>query len=399
MTQASTQEEYNQLLLGSSRRGKKLFAKYKRTAGGGGDGPTTLDCTRCVKAAGNDRDDRYTTTAMPAFSRSGTRIFNTCADDTTKGFSDNKRISVMGSLLYVKLDATYYMDDKIVDVGEAAEILYIRTLCLAKNLLTDGLLSLAQIRFIGLDRVEERIDALVNSGLWTPVENGWLITAWLKHNQSAEQIRSISEIRRESGRKGGKNSPLKQSAQATPNQNVEAVHKQVAQHRGSTETEAVQSTPPPCPPNGPWAEKMKAKWRDIESTTFPSATYLHNLFEEFGPELPLEMLKSIKLSGKHPHSLKSYLPKACKGEKKRRAQSEPQPVKFLNGSGSFTITDSNTHEPVTDPRRRLWTIRRYSIDPTSDPDQGHWFTLPDHVVQSGVLDDATKETIEAKKPA
>jgi hypothetical protein len=73
-------------------------------------------------------------------------------------------------------------------------------------------------------------------------------------------------------------------------------------------------------------------------------------------------------------------------------------VKFLNGSGSFTITDSNTHEPVTDPRRRLWTIRRYSIDPTSDPDQGHWFTLPDHVVQSGVLDDATKETIEAKKP-
>ena len=67
--------------------------------------------------------------------------------------------------LYVKLVTTYYQDEKVISVGEAAELLYVRALCKAKELPTDGFLSTEQLVFLGLPNVRRRAVRLVNAGL------------------------------------------------------------------------------------------------------------------------------------------------------------------------------------------------------------------------------------------
>jgi len=53
--------------------------------------------------------------------------------------------------LYVKLDTDYYRDEKLIDAGEAAEVLFVRCLALAKDQLLDGYLSRKVVlAFIGL---------------------------------------------------------------------------------------------------------------------------------------------------------------------------------------------------------------------------------------------------------
>ena len=104
--------------------------------------------------------------------------------------------------LYVKLDTDYYQDEKMLDAGEAAEVLYLRCLCVAKEQMRDGYLNRKTIiAFIGLSDVEDRAQALVAVGLWKETEDGWLIAAWLKHNPSAADIAARREQKASAGRK------------------------------------------------------------------------------------------------------------------------------------------------------------------------------------------------------
>lgn len=107
------------------------------------------------------------------------------------------------SHLYVPLRCTYYLDPKICAAGEAAEVLYVRGLGLAKSLMTDGFLADSQLPFLGLSDMDNRVKALADTGLWDRVDGGWQIRSWLLHNKSADDIEREIELKREAGRAGG----------------------------------------------------------------------------------------------------------------------------------------------------------------------------------------------------
>ena len=144
--------------------------------------------------------------------------------------------------LYVKLDVTYFADDRIVELSPEAQLLYIRALCLCQTLETDGVFTAAQLRSTGAKLGSERdplrylreltathcgnteaapdpharrtraarAEVLRRARQATcsaPVEQlndrNYRITAWLKHNKPAAEIKRIRGERSAAGRKGG----------------------------------------------------------------------------------------------------------------------------------------------------------------------------------------------------
>jgi hypothetical protein len=100
--------------------------------------------------------------------------------------------------LYVPLDTDYYHDPRIIDAGPMAELLYVRSLCLAKRAEKDGFIAASQLRVIGsgLSRPRDLAARLCAVGAWEAQENGWVITAWLKRNKSAAQLAHQKEAQR-----------------------------------------------------------------------------------------------------------------------------------------------------------------------------------------------------------
>lgn len=101
--------------------------------------------------------------------------------------------------LHVQLDVDYYDDPKIIDAGEKAELLYVRSLAFCKkNWRANGYMSDGQVaRAVapGLPGLQARIKSLVATGLWERVDDdlfghgkGYVVSAWLKRNPSADEI-------------------------------------------------------------------------------------------------------------------------------------------------------------------------------------------------------------------
>lgn len=92
--------------------------------------------------------------------------------------------------LYVKLDAEYASDDKLIEAGPLAELLYIRSLAFAKRSMKDGRIKRAQLGTVGVNipQVARHAQALVDVGAWTVTAEGWQITNWLKRNKPAATI-------------------------------------------------------------------------------------------------------------------------------------------------------------------------------------------------------------------
>ena len=97
--------------------------------------------------------------------------------------------------LYVPLDVNYMRDPRIRRAGEAAEVLYVRSLAYAKGGDTDGMVYDYDLDVIavGLRAVPARVAALVREGAWDVREGGWFISAWLKWNEPVAKIRSRKE--------------------------------------------------------------------------------------------------------------------------------------------------------------------------------------------------------------
>lgn len=100
--------------------------------------------------------------------------------------------------LYVKLDAEYASDDKLIEAGPMAELLYIRGLCFAKRTLLDGKITRSQLTAVGINipNVTKHAQSLVDVGAWTVTSQGWQITTWLKRNKSASTIAAEAEAKR-----------------------------------------------------------------------------------------------------------------------------------------------------------------------------------------------------------
>ena len=112
--------------------------------------------------------------------------------------STNRRVQ----RLHVQLDVDYYDDPKIIDAGEKAELLYVRSLAFCKkNWRANGYMTDGQVlRAVapGLTGIPARIKTLVAVGLWQRVDDdlfghgkGYVVSAWLKRNPSAAEIESI----------------------------------------------------------------------------------------------------------------------------------------------------------------------------------------------------------------
>ena len=92
---------------------------------------------------------------------------------------------------YAPLSATYSDDDAILEVGERAELLFVRALAFCSASQSDGFITDRQLSAkvgAGLPGVPARARALVDAGLWERVEGGYVVRSWLKWNKSAEQI-------------------------------------------------------------------------------------------------------------------------------------------------------------------------------------------------------------------
>jgi hypothetical protein len=110
--------------------------------------------------------------------------------------------------VYVKLDAEYAADPKVLRAGALAELLYIRSLALAKRRLENGHIDTVQLPGLCLGipgKPATHAQALVDAGLWDTNGDGWNITAWLKHNKSREAVEEHTKRKADAGAKGAHN--------------------------------------------------------------------------------------------------------------------------------------------------------------------------------------------------
>lgn len=111
----------------------------------------------------------------------------------------------MAGYVYVKLDVDYQSDPKIMHAGYLAELVYVRSLALAKRTLLDGHIAQSHLTLLALGipgKPERHAAALVDAGLWQTTEGGWLITSWAKHNKSRQDIDAHRARKAENGARG-----------------------------------------------------------------------------------------------------------------------------------------------------------------------------------------------------
>lgn len=106
--------------------------------------------------------------------------------------------------LFVPLDVEYDSDDKIIEAGPLAELLYIRSLAFCKRTMKNGVVMKSQLVVIsrGLDGATTLARRLVKVGLWMDEGDKWTIPAWGKRNKLAEDIVADKEAKKLASIKG-----------------------------------------------------------------------------------------------------------------------------------------------------------------------------------------------------
>lgn len=127
---------------------------------------------------------------------------------------------------WIKLSNSINENEKIVEVSNAAQLMFIYGLCYASRNLTDGVVprSIAHRKLVDLpsDKAKELAEELVGVGLWIEVDNGYNTPSYLEHQTSKEKILELRKKRSDAGRKGGLKAKRKQKVskrQANANQN------------------------------------------------------------------------------------------------------------------------------------------------------------------------------------
>jgi len=105
--------------------------------------------------------------------------------------------------VYVPLDANYLRDPRIRRAGPDAELLYLRGLAYAKAGETDGMVYEFDLEMvaIGLNKVPNRVAALIREKAWEEREEGWFITGWFNWNDPVDKLREQKRKRAEGAAK------------------------------------------------------------------------------------------------------------------------------------------------------------------------------------------------------
>lgn len=88
--------------------------------------------------------------------------------------------------LYVPLDVNAQDDPKIIAAGDMGELVFYRSLQLAKRLQSDGFIARGQLKRLGCS--PKLAVTLVSVGLWDDAANGFMIPSFLKRNPSRETV-------------------------------------------------------------------------------------------------------------------------------------------------------------------------------------------------------------------
>ena len=108
------------------------------------------------------------------------------------------------SRIYVPLDSNFFDDDKVLAAGEQATYLFLAMMARAKQLDTDGVLTVQQVERLQVKGWRRRIERLVDVGLVEEAPGCYGIAGWLKWNESREaRAARLAAERRRKAEKGG----------------------------------------------------------------------------------------------------------------------------------------------------------------------------------------------------
>lgn len=103
------------------------------------------------------------------------------------------------SRVWVKLDATYVEDEKIMAAGALAELVFIRSIAYCRRRVTDGFISAAAVRGLvfGVPELQETlVGALVANELWDVIDGGWSVRNYGEWQQTTAKLAADAERKR-----------------------------------------------------------------------------------------------------------------------------------------------------------------------------------------------------------
>lgn len=95
------------------------------------------------------------------------------------------------SRVWVKLDATYVEDEKVMAAGALAELVFVRSIAYCRRRVTDGFISSAAVRSLTLgvpDEPATLVGALVDNGLWDVIDGGWSVRNYEVWQQTKSKL-------------------------------------------------------------------------------------------------------------------------------------------------------------------------------------------------------------------
>jgi hypothetical protein len=153
--------------------------------------------------------------------------------------------------MYVPLDVNFPDDEKIEAVGFDGAGLYVMALCIAKRTQTDG--RLTRVKLLRLGATDVQLDALVASDLVrADGPDHVIITAWLDHNDSADEIaeKRAADALRKRRTRGKRPNGHGETSERTP-PGVQALEVEVEVEVENTSAagvgERLELVPPPAP--------------------------------------------------------------------------------------------------------------------------------------------------------
>lgn len=154
--------------------------------------------------------------------------------------------------LFLPLDTRFFEDDRIVAAGEAASWLFLAICCKAKQLETDGELTLTQVERLGVTSWRKRLDALVRENAIELKDGRVQVLAWLNHNDPSAKIADRRKKDAERKRVAAASEPLPFGIPTDSGTESEPTPNGLRPREGEGEGEGEETPPtPPAPPGGP----------------------------------------------------------------------------------------------------------------------------------------------------
>lgn len=100
--------------------------------------------------------------------------------------------------LYLQLKVDWYLDERLIDLPDTAQLAYVKLLCLSKQLMSDGVLTDAQCKHV---RASRGLPHLIEASLIERRDGGYFIPGFLARNKSRAEIQEELARRRSAAQK------------------------------------------------------------------------------------------------------------------------------------------------------------------------------------------------------